>query len=172
MNLLVPVYELADAFRDADARLEAQHASGVGQIGIGQPHVARLIGLALDARFLAERRGDERNQAVEAHAVAAAQIDCLDRAGSRTSGPLERGEDTVHAVGNIGIVALARPISMHPHRASPGDQVRKLVDRQIGTLPRDRKSTRLNSSHTVISYAVFCLKKKTLTWIGSDQLTP
>src|SRR5256885_11953387 len=27
---------------------------------------------------------------------------------------------------------------------------------------RDRKSTRLNSSHLVISYAVFCLKKKTL----------
>src|SRR5260221_5719066 len=26
---------------------------------------------------------------------------------------------------------------------------------------RDRKSTRLNSSHTLISYAVFCLKKKT-----------
>src|SRR2546426_6432140 len=26
--------------------------------------------------------------------------------------------------------------------------------------PRDRKSTRLNSSHLVISYAVFCLKKK------------
>src|SRR2546426_8010434 len=34
------------------------------------------------------------------------------------------------------------------------DQV--LVERQIG----DRKSTRLNSSHLVISYAVFCLKKK------------
>src|SRR5256885_2432182 len=29
---------------------------------------------------------------------------------------------------------------------------------QIGT--EDRKSTRLNSSHLVISYAVFCLKKK------------
>src|SRR2546430_7389254 len=27
-------------------------------------------------------------------------------------------------------------------------------------LPRDRKSTRLNSSHSQISYAVFCLKKK------------
>src|SRR5256885_7991170 len=27
-------------------------------------------------------------------------------------------------------------------------------------MPRDRKSTRLNSSHLVISYAVFCLKKK------------
>src|SRR5438034_2393170 len=29
-----------------------------------------------------------------------------------------------------------------------------------GLHDRDRKSTRLNSSHTVISYAVFCLKKK------------
>src|SRR4051794_41619181 len=33
-----------------------------------------------------------------------------------------------------------------------------LDDRQI----KDRKSTRLNSSHPSISYAVFCLKKKTL----------
>src|SRR5690625_6759953 len=30
----------------------------------------------------------------------------------------------------------------------------------IGGFPRDRKSTRLNSSHVAISYAVFCLKKK------------
>src|SRR2546426_4644045 len=30
----------------------------------------------------------------------------------------------------------------------------------ITTTSRDRKSTRLNSSHLVISYAVFCLKKK------------
>src|SRR2546430_12873866 len=29
--------------------------------------------------------------------------------------------------------------------------------------PRDRKSTRLNSSHSQISYAVFCLKKKKYT---------
>src|SRR5947207_9822952 len=29
-----------------------------------------------------------------------------------------------------------------------------------GRTAKDRKSTRLNSSHTVISYAVFCLKKK------------
>src|SRR5437588_6482182 len=32
--------------------------------------------------------------------------------------------------------------------------------RRPGAAARDRKSTRLNSSHTVISYAVFCLKKK------------
>src|SRR2546429_3148312 len=34
-----------------------------------------------------------------------------------------------------------------------------LTDRQIEAA-RDRKSTRLNSSHGYISYAVFCLKKK------------
>src|SRR2546427_3647785 len=35
-------------------------------------------------------------------------------------------------------------------------------ERPVGGLPRqsDRKSTRLNSSHSQISYAVFCLKKK------------
>src|SRR5438094_4612320 len=31
---------------------------------------------------------------------------------------------------------------------------------QPGTSSKDRKSTRLNSSHRTISYAVFCLKKK------------
>src|SRR5256885_13048651 len=36
------------------------------------------------------------------------------------------------------------------------------VDAVMDVLP-DRKSTRLNSSHLVISYAVFCLKKKTYT---------
>src|SRR5256885_11921994 len=30
----------------------------------------------------------------------------------------------------------------------------------LRSCPKDRKSTRLNSSHLVISYAVFCLKKK------------
>src|SRR5712664_4333365 len=32
--------------------------------------------------------------------------------------------------------------------------------RRRAAVPRDRKSTRLNSSHDQISYAVFCLKKK------------
>src|SRR5258708_11103549 len=34
------------------------------------------------------------------------------------------------------------------------------------TCPTDRKSTRLNSSHQIISYAVFCLKKKKRQWSG------
>src|SRR5260221_7640743 len=42
------------------------------------------------------------------------------------------------------------------------------AERAVGAEARrseDRKSTRLNSSHTVISYAVFCLKKKKNTEI-------
>src|SRR5688572_31226145 len=35
-----------------------------------------------------------------------------------------------------------------------------LLLRDYGLRTRDRKSTRLNSSHSQISYAVFCLKKK------------
>src|SRR5438132_6292276 len=35
-----------------------------------------------------------------------------------------------------------------------------LVESAVQRSASDRKSTRLNSSHTVISYAVFCLKKK------------
>src|SRR6516162_6587631 len=34
------------------------------------------------------------------------------------------------------------------------------IDTRLCPPSRDRKSTRLNSSHLVISYAVFCLKKK------------
>src|SRR5690606_41952141 len=36
----------------------------------------------------------------------------------------------------------------------------------VGNLVGDRKSTRLNSSHVKISYAVFCLKKKTATTLS------
>src|SRR5438876_8504870 len=35
---------------------------------------------------------------------------------------------------------------------------------------RDRKSTRLNSSHPSISYAVFCLKKKKADWMHEKRI--
>src|SRR5258708_11434041 len=35
---------------------------------------------------------------------------------------------------------------------------------EAARMRRDRKSTRLNSSHQIISYAVFCLKKKKKKW--------
>src|SRR2546430_12537497 len=41
-----------------------------------------------------------------------------------------------------------------------------LVDLHLHDAPEDRKSTRLNSSHSQISYAVFCLKKKQLRFLN------
>src|SRR5690606_41161963 len=43
------------------------------------------------------------------------------------------------------------------------------LKRAVAHAEEDRKSTRLNSSHVKISYAVFCLKKKTRTGAGAPQ---
>src|SRR5690606_41457364 len=45
---------------------------------------------------------------------------------------------------------------------SPTAQAAEAETAEAETAATDRKSTRLNSSHVKISYAVFCLKKKTL----------
>src|SRR5258708_29271401 len=49
-----------------------------------------------------------------------------------------------------------------------GMDVEGLLDLRVYIFKIDRKSTRLNSSHQIISYAVFCLKKKRLTWYFSQ----
>src|SRR5438034_2646531 len=62
----------------------------------------------------------------------------------------------------------ALPISLGTGGGGEHLVSRRLVGREAGAhrirapvrAHQDRKSTRLNSSHTVISYAVFCLKKK------------
>src|SRR2546430_10578923 len=51
---------------------------------------------------------------------------------------------------------MLRPYIVPPHRGGPCDAHPPAVAHP------DRKSTRLNSSHSQISYAVFCLKKKSV----------
>src|SRR2546426_430490 len=55
-------------------------------------------------------------------------------------------------MGTAAVVALAG--------CEPGPVVPRWLRRLFSRKLSDRKSTRLNSSHLVISYAVFCLKKK------------
>src|SRR3712207_7769797 len=60
-------------------------------------------------------------------------------------------------------------------RALPGARVLGAVRGRLPAVrlrPRDRKSTRLNSSHANISYAVFCLKKKKPCCPFSRRPTP
>src|SRR3989442_14737852 len=58
------------------------------------------------------------------------------------------------------IDAFDAMVSSRPYRVGlPHEEaVRRLIERQTNAI-RDRKSTRLNSSHVRISYAVFCLEK-------------
>src|SRR5205807_9133584 len=53
-------------------------------------------------------------------------------------------------------IEVAPPSPPRPGRERPRSYVPKVTESDT----QDRKSTRLNSSHLVISYAVFCLKKK------------
>src|SRR3712207_8414827 len=56
---------------------------------------------------------------------------------------------------------VLRPGAAGPrHGGAPRRALRRRVATRGGRAAVDRKSTRLNSSHANISYAVFCLKKK------------
>src|SRR5256885_10846061 len=70
------------------------------------------------------------------------------------------GQHHVHAAVQDA-VGLAGAL-VHVHAAA------QEVVTDLGELDADRKSTRLNSSHLVISYAVFCLKKKTKTHVTTS----
>src|SRR2546426_9291678 len=63
------------------------------------------------------------------------------------------------AVRHAGLLEAVGPSALHDVRP-------KAVRGGEGVLLADRKSTRLNSSHLVISYAVFCLKKKKNIFAG------
>src|SRR5690625_6731867 len=54
-------------------------------------------------------------------------------------------------------------IRIFPDRPMTSKPAETRMGKGKGALDQDRKSTRLNSSHVAISYAVFCLKKKNKT---------
>src|SRR3712207_8001888 len=95
-----------------------------------------------------------------------------------------QAEDGIRDIGVTGVQTCALPISgvlLVPQDLAGGrcdlalgqDAGGHLVQQRLeqvvagladdGDVDRDRKSTRLNSSHANISYAVFCLKKKKLS---------
>src|SRR3989442_2527788 len=55
--------------------------------------------------------------------------------------------------------------ALSPHRSPLSNRLLHPCDgvRAVARMKQDRKSTRLNSSHVRISYAVFCLKKKNIS---------
>src|SRR5437763_7252859 len=80
---------------------------------------------------------------------------------------------------NVSATTLIYPLSLHdalPISSPPGRgaetsrSTAPYTIRPARTSSVDRKSTRLNSSHRCISYAVFCLKKKIFTQPTLEQL--
>src|SRR5690606_40916717 len=79
---------------------------------------------------------------------------------------LAEGHARAHA-GRSNLVVVGALDTVPPPRRAPGDVTTLLYIEDYERArarylrdPSDRKSTRLNSSHVKISYAVFCLKKK------------
>src|SRR2546430_7195046 len=71
--------------------------------------------------------------------------------------PISEGRERVHHLGEPARVDGPRGDPGDPAGAAPDGAARRRPFRHERP---DRKSTRLNSSHSQISYAVFCLKKK------------
>src|SRR3712207_8243221 len=60
-------------------------------------------------------------------------------------------------------VRAAVGVRRHPRERQRADALRRLANRPAQRGQQDRKSTRLNSSHANISYAVLCLKKRKIS---------
>src|SRR5688500_14661235 len=126
-------------------KVEATRFTEVGYVGRDVESIVRdLCEVAIDmlhSRRL-EQVKEEADQAARQRLVDLLTEQLLADAGGRNG----RG---VPAAGSAGA-----------RRASAAEERRRKRERDRLLALLDRKSTRLNSSHLVISYAVFCLKKK------------
>src|SRR5438034_5134329 len=69
--------------------------------------------------------------------------------------------EPIHGVYSPAIMSVGFALlGLLEDRPRYGYDLKREYDERFAKARPDRKSTRLNSSHTVISYAVFCLKKK------------
>src|SRR2546426_12362220 len=94
-----------------------------------------------------ERLGEDSSPATDVERALAAE-------------PSEHPAEVLHADDIQLVQARERPGATPPDVRRGLDQSLVFVGLGQTPDPGDRKSTRLNSSHLVISYAVFCLKKK------------
>ena len=133
-----------------DAALQALYASSLGQLVSANPEFAPVI-----MRVLQQMASPSHPEQVVAAAVQALGQLAL--------------ADTTYAP---KVFATYKHLLSRMDTIKKGQLLNAIID-ALGTLQdvdktkyaqsiddRDRKSTRLNSSHLVISYAVFCLKKK------------
>src|SRR2546426_6729228 len=133
--------------------------------GANRERVPSVLGRIRDPRFLAHATVSARDRAVSTHPVPGYASPDSARVARRL-----RRDDLGGVRRTDGVWRLATVVPISPggcqtaHRRTMSSPPNQRLTRTAGGLlsgrPLDRKSTRLNSSHLVISYAVFCLKKK------------
>src|SRR3989475_741362 len=151
---------LTAGFPTPEQSLEALHvvvAAGADFVEVGVPFsdpladgptIQRSIQTALDQGMTVPRVLDQiRRAALEIPVVVMTYLNPLMAFG------LERFVRKAAAAGVAAVLLTDFPAGADP-------ELEALVQASPLPLIRDRKSTRLNSSHSQISYAVFCLKKK------------
>src|SRR5256886_6086970 len=152
------------------------------QHGGQRSHLLDNLGERCDRRLhvlrrvlLAEREPQRRDAQLSGHAHGREYVRRLDRAG-RAGGARGAGDPREIEVHQQCLAVGAADRHAGDVRCPPS--VRG-VDHGVGhdgeqpalelVAQRDRKSTRLNSSHSQISYAVFCLKKKKDTYASTHS---
>src|SRR5260221_7523619 len=140
--------------------------------GYTNPFVCKWYAMDPDGRLFSYREIYKTKTLVEDHAK---QIKHLSRWGQDGGDPLPReiicdhdAEDRATLERHLGLMTMPAHKNVSAgiqavasrFKAAGNGKPRIVIFRDSLKEVEDRKSTRLNSSHTVISYAVFCLKKK------------
>src|SRR2546426_9841294 len=155
---------------------------GIGSVSREGAHLGHVLRGLRDQDEDGARRGEgahrdgstsrDSTRSEEAHRFHSVCASTFQKYVTRDESPTESGSAaTVSAVSTVHRTAPSLSYSLKRYRSARGtlDQTsrstrgtdaRGAIGTGASALVRDRKSTRLNSSHLVISYAVFCLKKK------------
>src|SRR3989475_10570508 len=149
-----PYREWAIALEDAHRYAEARQVFLAGRRALGG---GGALGVGLGE--LLERVGEWEGAAREwAAGLAEAPTQLANAASSLAEAPAEQRERIVRAVLTPEATPLQRRLA--GELLLGWGQPESAWNAFAPTVAEDRKSTRLNSSHSQISYAVFCLKKK------------
>src|SRR5690242_15173298 len=150
------------------ARRHAGHLRAIGAMPRQDEEIVVVCAMQTAARWrlgATHGRVAAAGQSAERSAVgrAGARAGTSSRTTASTSGPPPTGTGAVAArTGSMSRMCgrkRAASVTAPPIAAAPTSVARAPTAPATGAV-RDRKSTRLNSSHMSISYAVFCLKKK------------
>src|SRR5690625_6271486 len=126
-----------------------------------------ILNMTFDSFFEGSRLNNADEAVKKAELLLNQGADILDLGGMSTragSSEISLDEELKRVVPTVEAIMKEFPeaiISVDTYRSEVAKRSVEAGASIINDISADRKSTRLNSSHVAISYAVFCLKKKT-----------